>query len=58
VAVVEVLGRKTPSGTFTGIFVSESDIKSSRDGFVVSGSLRYSFIRSAMFSLTSFSVFP
>jgi len=47
----------TPSGTLTGIFASDKDIKASNDGFDVSGSLRYSFMRSAMFSLTSFSVF-
>src|SRR5208283_2200169 len=55
--MVGALPCKTLSGTLTGIFVREKDIKSSKEGFAVSGSLRYSSMSSAMFSFTSFSVF-
>ena len=48
----------TLSGISTGIFVNERDIKSSKDGLAVSGSRRYSFMSSVIFSFTSFSVFP
>ena len=49
---------KTSSSTCTGMFASERDISSSKEGFLVSGSRRYSLIKSARFSLTSFSVLP
>ena len=42
----------------TGIFDNDNDMSSLNEGFGVSGSLRYWFIKSAMFSLTSFSVLP
>ena len=48
----------TPSGALTGILVIEKDIKSSNEGFAVSGSIKYSAMSSAMFSFTSFSIFP
>lgn len=56
--MVEALPCRTLSGTLTGMFVREKDIKSSKEGFAVSGSLKYSLMSSAKFSFTSFSVFP
>ena len=56
--MVGVLPCITLSGILTGMFVREKDIKSSSEGFEVSGSFRYSSMSSAMFSFTSFSVFP
>ena len=56
--MVEVLRWSTPSGIVTGIFDIDNDIISLNEGFGVSGSLRYWFIKSDMFSLTSFSVLP
>src|SRR3989344_2329772 len=49
---------KTPSGTSMGMLVRETDMIDSMSGLTVSGSLRYSFIKSRMFSLTSCSVLP